>query len=230
MTNEIARIKEMFVSTQGEGPLVGYRQLFIRFCACNLACKFCDTDYSFENSNFVYSPKELAELIQKEFELTTIHSISLTGGEPLLHADFFKEFIPTLSAKYYLETNATLSEKMYEILNLVDIVSADIKLPSATGVNGTLEKHNDFFATVRQNPRIYLFAKMVFDENITEEEILAATNMAKKYDFELILQPKTNPNNQIIPIDFAEQIFTKCIKRHKNTRLIPQVHKFLDIR
>ena len=76
MTNEIARIKEMFVSTQGEGPLVGYRQLFIRFCACNLACKFCDTDYSFENSNFVYSPKELAELIQKEFEIDDPEIIS----------------------------------------------------------------------------------------------------------------------------------------------------------
>ena len=71
---------------------------------------------------------------------------------------------------------------------------------------------------------------MVFDENITEEEILAATNMAKKYDFELILQPKTNPNNQIIPIEFAEEIFSKCLKRYKNIRLIPQVHKFLDIR
>ena len=53
---------------------------------------------------------------------------------------------------------------------------------------------------------------------------------AKKYDFELILQPKTNPNNQIIPIEFAEEIFSKCLKRYKNIRLIPQVHKFLDIR
>lgn len=230
MNKEIARIKEMFVSTQGEGPFVGCRQLFIRFCACNLSCRFCDTDFSFENNNFVYSAQELAETIQKDFDLPTIHSISLTGGEPLLHSTFFKEFIPTLPAKYYLETNATLSEKMYEILDLVDIVSADIKLPSATGIKGTLEKHNEFFATVRQNPSINLFAKMVFDENITEEEILAATNMAKKYDFELILQPKTNPNNQIIPIEFAEEIFSKCLKRYKNIRLIPQVHKFLDIR
>ena len=230
MSNEIARIKEMFVSTQGEGPFVGYRQLFVRFCACNLACKYCDTDFSFENPNYVYSPKELAELISTEFDISNIHSISLTGGEPLLHADFFKEFIPTLPAKYYLETNATLSDKMYDVINLIDIVSADIKLPSATGINGTLEKHNSFFSTVRQNPNIYLFAKMVFDENITEEEILASTNMAKKYDFELVLQPKTNPDNKIIPIEFAENIFSKCLKRHKNTRLIPQVHKFLDIR
>lgn len=230
MNSEIARIKEMFVSTQGEGPLVGYRQLFIRFCACNLACSYCDTDYTFENTNFVYSPNELTEFLEKEFELQTIHSISLTGGEPLLHAEFFKDFIPTLPAKYYLETNATLADKMYTVLDLIDIVSADIKLPSATGVNGTLEKHNTFFSTVRQNKEIYLFAKMVFDEKITEEEILAATNMAKKYDFELILQPKTNPDNKIIPINFAEEVFSKCLKRHKNTRLIPQVHKFLDIR
>ena len=230
MKNEIARIKEMFISTQGEGPFVGYRQLFIRFCACNLACKFCDTDYTFENNNFVYPPNELTNTLCSKYDLQTIHSISLTGGEPLLHADFLKEFIPLLPATYYLETNATLSDKMYGLINLINIVSADIKLPSATGINGTLEKHNEFFATVRQNKNIYLFAKMVFDENITEEEILAATNMAKKYDFELVLQPKTNPDNKIIPITFAEEIFSKCLKRYNNTRLRPQVHKFLDIR
>lgn len=230
MNKEIARIKEMFVSTQGEGPYVGCRQLFIRFCACNLSCKFCDTDFSFENSTFVYSPSELKSELEKEFNLSTIHSISLTGGEPLLHAEFLKEFIPIHEACYYLETNATLPEKMFELLNYINIVSADIKLPSATGVDGTFEKHNEFFAVVRQNSNIDLFAKMVFDENITEEEILASTNLAKKYDFELILQPKTAEDNRIASVSFLDEVFTKCLKRHKKTRLIPQVHKFLDIR
>ena len=42
---DIAKIKEVFTSIQGEGPFVGYKQLFVRFCGCNLSCKYCDTDY-----------------------------------------------------------------------------------------------------------------------------------------------------------------------------------------
>ena len=230
MQTEIARIKEMFISTQGEGPFVGYRQLFIRFCACNLTCNYCDTDYTYENANFVYSPDELLSFIKKEFDISNIHSISLTGGEPLLHADFLKSFLPMLNAKYYLETNATLTENLYEIIDFIDIVSADIKLPSATGINNTFEKHDAFFRMLRTNKNLELFAKIVFDENITEEEIIASTNLAKKYNFELILQPKTQ-NNEIVPsINFVDNIFSKCLKRYNNVRLIPQVHKFLDIR
>ena len=44
--NNKAKIKEIFSSIQGEGLLVGVEQIFIRFCKCNLACKYCDTDFS----------------------------------------------------------------------------------------------------------------------------------------------------------------------------------------
>ncbi len=230
MQNVIARIKEIFVSTQGEGPYVGCRQLFIRFCACNLSCNYCDTDYTYENTNLVYSPEELLNFLNKEFDISNIHSVSLTGGEPLLQAEFLKIFMPMLRAKYYLETNATLPDKLYEIINYTDIISADIKLPSATGVNNTFEKHDAFFQAACTNKNTDIFAKIVFDENITDEEIIAATNLAKKYDFELILQPKMI-NNEISPsINFTDELFSKCLKRHKKVRLIPQVHKFLDIR
>ncbi|MCK5661099.1 MAG: 7-carboxy-7-deazaguanine synthase QueE, partial [Methanosarcinales archaeon] len=36
-------IYEIFNSIQGEGPYVGMRQVFVRFCGCNLACEYCDT-------------------------------------------------------------------------------------------------------------------------------------------------------------------------------------------
>ena len=41
----MANIKEIFLSIQGEGPYIGYRQVFIRFCGCNLDCQYCDTDF-----------------------------------------------------------------------------------------------------------------------------------------------------------------------------------------
>ena len=42
----MAKIREIFTSIQGEGPFVGYKQLFVRFSKCNLNCKYCDTDFS----------------------------------------------------------------------------------------------------------------------------------------------------------------------------------------
>ena len=73
MTN-IAKIKDVFTSIQGEGPFVGFRQLFIRFCGCNLICKYCDTDYRTVES-LEYSAEDLANIVKLH---TECHSVSLT--------------------------------------------------------------------------------------------------------------------------------------------------------
>ena len=46
----MVRVKEIFTSIQGEGPYVGYKQLFIRLCGCNLNCSYCDTDFGVNDS------------------------------------------------------------------------------------------------------------------------------------------------------------------------------------
>ena len=51
-----AKINEIFSSIQGEGPIVGYKQLFIRFCGCNLHCDYCDTEFQ---QGTCFSPQEL---------------------------------------------------------------------------------------------------------------------------------------------------------------------------
>lgn len=220
------KIKEMFPSIQGEGPYVGVKQLFIRFCNCNLKCNYCDTEFS-SNSDYVeYNAKELAEKI-KEFNLETIHSISLTGGEPLLSASFLKCFLPLTGKKIYLETNATLSEKMKEIKPFVDIVAADIKLESATGVKDSYEFHDKFFEKCKG---IETFAKVVFDNGITDCEIETTANLAKKFGIELILQPMMNGYEMSVTSDFSAQVLDKFLGKYSNVRLIPQVHKFLDVR
>ena len=218
------KINEIFSSIQGEGPVVGYKQLFIRFCGCNLHCEYCDTEFQ---TGIEYTPTELFEKINSEYDLSTFHSISLTGGEPLLHCEFLQEFLPLLKnkTKIYLETNATLSENLQKVKNLIDIISADIKLPTSTGFD-SFDLHRKFFANCNG---IETFAKIVFDKNITEEEIITCSNIGKEYNIELVLQPKMVEDKMTVNSEFCTELLDKFTQKYKNTRLIPQVHKLIDV-
>lgn len=218
-----ARIKEVFASVQGEGPFVGYKQLFVRFCGCNLSCNYCDTEYSKYGSED-YTVDQLLELANCHSDC---HSISLTGGEPLLHSGFLKEFLPQCPLPAYLETNATLAGELGEIIDYIDYISADIKLQSCTGGNNLFNEHDRFFSIASDK---VLFAKIVFDENITSEEINHCCKLGAKYGIELILQPKMNPKGFAVEHDFIVNTHNKFLKKYKKVRLIPQVHKFLNIR
>ena len=218
------KIKEIFESIQGEGPYIGYKQLFIRFCNCNLKCNYCDTEFSSDINFEEYYPHELADIVNKS---QNVHSISLTGGEPLLSVEFLKEFLPLVDKKIYLETNATLSDKFIEIKNLVDIVSADIKLESSTGLKNTLKLHDNF---LQNCAGIETFAKIVFNKNITDNEINQCCSIGIKHNIELILQPEMTGNNMREDIDFCETTLDKFLSQYDKVRLIPQVHKFLNVR
>ena len=215
-------IKEIFASIQGEGPYIGYKQLFIRFCGCNLNCNYCDTEFGINDSK-KYSPEELANIIKENLDC---HSVSLTGGEPLLNIKFLKEFLPKSALPIYLETNGTLYKELAEIIDYVDYVSADIKLPSSTGLNPLWEEHDKFFEIASKKN---LFAKAVFSKNVTDDELRKTCELCKKYDIELILQPKMNGIIPDVKSDFMQKILNSCLKQYKKVRLIPQVHKFIDV-
>ncbi len=221
-----ANIREIFLSIQGEGPYVGQQQLFVRFCGCNLNCQFCDTDFEISKSK-QYTPENLLQELNNYGKNLII---SLTGGEPLVSVEFLKEFLPLAKNqghKIYLETNGTLPKQLKEIIEYTDIISADIKLYSATGElieNGII----DSFFTVAALKEV--FAKVVFDENITEEEINKIINIGKTHNLLIILQPKMVGEKFGVPVDFCEKILNRLLKEYSEVRLIPQVHKFLKIR
>lgn len=218
-----ARIKEIFSSIQGEGPFIGYKQLFVRFCGCNLNCNYCDTEYDYVSGRD-YTIEELNEIVKKHSDC---HSISLTGGEPLLNTGFLKQFLPHCPLPVYLETNATLAGEVKEIIDYVDYISADIKLPSATGGSDYWDVHESFFeATVHKS----LFAKIVFDSNITEGEIIRSCKLGAKFGIELVLQPKTASDGALsVTNDFMERTLDRFLCKYKKVRLIPQVHKYLNL-
>lgn len=219
-----ALIKEIFSSIQGEGPYIGYEQLFIRFSKCNLKCNYCDTDFKTDLKEYTTT-----ELIKEVEKYKNVHSISLTGGEPLLDINFLKEFLPLVKKTIYLETNGTLYNELKEIINFIDIISMDIKLNS-TSKNGDLFLIHEEFIKIATENKKEIFIKIVFDNNITKEEIIKCTNLAKKYNLQIILQPKMDADVLNISSQTIDEIFSKFITHYKNVRLIPQVHKFLNVR
>lgn len=226
MTNK-TKIIEIFTSIQGEGPYVGVKQLFIRFCGCNLSCNYCDTNEVQNEDYLEFTPEELKNYIE-EFNLKTIHSISLTGGEPLLWVDFLEEFLPMVKNKIYLETNSTLKNNLEKIINQVDIISADIKLPSVSGIENSFAIHDEFFKVAKKHNK-NIFAKIVFDENILDDEISHCLKLAEKYNLPLILQPKTVEDEIAVNKEGIIKVFDKFLQNYPNTRLIPQMHKILGV-
>lgn len=244
MTKE-AFISEIFSSIQGEGLYIGERQLFIRFCGCNLNCDFCDTDFKKkefvkifdekENLTQVKNPLSVLDLekIVNSFLKKPYHSISLTGGEPLLYSDFLTEFLPVLkktsSSLIYLETNGSLPQKLKKVINFVDIIAMDIKLKSITGEKNHFEK-NEQFIKVALNQNKEIFIKIILNKNYDEKELIKAINIIKKYNLYLIIQP-ANYKDKTKEFTKSELIETinKIIAFYPKTRLIPQVHTYMNL-
>ena len=221
MQNKVL-IKEIFDSIQGEGPYIGVNQLFIRFSSCNLNCAYCDTDFKTDLKE--YTVKDLICEINK---YENIHSVSLTGGEPLIEKDFLSELLKKVNKKIYLETNGTLYENLEKVIDYIDIVSMDIKLPSTTNMKPQWDSHAKFIEIAKEKE---LFFKVVFDTNMTEEEINKTINLAEKYNILIVLQPKMDGEYLNLTSEFISDTYYRFLNKYQNVRLIPQVHKFLNVR
>jgi 7-carboxy-7-deazaguanine synthase len=186
----------MFVSVQGEGPYVGYRQLFVRFPKCNLNCIYCDTPKDWENDKKCYvekapgsgefteidNPLSVAQVMDIIAAQKRIHSVSLTGGEPLLYAPFIKE-LKGARAPLYLESNMTLPDGAKEVKDVVRYVSGDFKLEGQCDFKGQYEKY--FNATVRSFSILRktsfrdCFCKIIVTEGLDSEEMMHALDQIK---------------------------------------------------
>lgn len=249
---EKAHIKEIFSSIQGEGPVVGLRQLFIRFSDCNLNCHYCDTD--FQRSKYTAVEKEigiqdfffeenpitiakLVKIIQSNFNLKHYHSISLTGGEPLLHYKFINEFSKYIKHKMYIETNGTLFDNLFKLANICSIdwcplIGMDIKLESSTGHTFEFDNYRKFLLLCCAISRQF-FVKVIVTGDSTVDEIMQVTEVIKRVnlDIPLILQPVTKHYDFVKEVSMKDMyIFQeKASEVLKEVRIIPQVHKYLSI-
>ena len=86
---------------------------------CNLKCEFCfrlhDCEATFEDKKIIFD-----KILESGVE-----QITFTGGEPLLEKNigYFAELCNVHSIKSSIHTNATLSNRFYEVCDLFDRIS-----------------------------------------------------------------------------------------------------------
>ena len=234
---------ELFSSIQGEGKYVGCRQIFVRFEGCNLDCRYCDTENQpdshaaarietvagsrrFEEWQNPLSADKIADKIRTMLKEVPHQAVSFTGGEPLLHAAFIREIAEQIDAKIFLETNGTLYRPLADILDVLDIISMDIKLPSIIR-KPQWEAHKRFIEVAKAKD---LYIKLVVGEETTEEEFRQAIDMVAETAPEtlFIIQPVTpyggckaaSPEKVLICQNYA-------LSKLKDVRVIPQTHKMI---
>ena len=229
-----APIIEIFSSFQGEGVLIGQRQIFVRFAGCNLNCAYCDTKNSIsKKEGTLMTPEEVVSKIESILT-PDCHTISFTGGEPSLYPEFINEVSKLTDLDIMLETNGTLPENIGLIDNL-DIVSLDIKLKEQ--FNGDF-KEDIFLNEIKSlnlliEKSINVYCKVVilpclkiksFEEVIKkiDKEIIDNNNV------QFIIQP-SSPLNEWKNLSNCLFEFSEVVGKYFEVSTIPQIHKILNI-
>jgi 7-carboxy-7-deazaguanine synthase len=241
-----AGLQEIFSSIQGEGTYVGKRQIFVRFNVCHLKCVYCDTPQRPASQHCEIetdsgsgrkvleenplSAQAVLDWIRHFTQQARHHSISFTGGEPLLYTRFLKVLLPEVQPllPVYLETSGTQPEKLAEILTWVDIIAMDIKVPSATGEAMQVENHQRFYQLGRQKE---MFIKLVVADETTLDELEPVREIVTNRQMPIIIQPVTSLETGENTVS-AKKLFQleQYLGHHfEDVRVIPQTHKMLSL-
>lgn len=238
---------EVFSSLQGEGLLIGCRQIFIRFADCNWSCDYCDTPIHAEefwrlddppgSGQFTRHPNpaslvELTDLLAdwQRRQPGLHHSLALTGGEPLLHAAALQDWLPRLVPRLptFLETNGILVKELICLLPELDLISMDLKLAGSTGRETPWNLHADFLRAAKDK---LLQVKIVLDRGTSPAELHQAAELMQRLapTVPLVLQPRTE--NAAPVLQGAELLACQEITAavHPASRVIPQMHPLLGI-
>lgn len=258
---------ELFCSIQGEGWFVGERHIFVRTAGCVATCSWCDTVYSkVQTPRFVIhtgapgaakpwrpNPVALDDVVTDVLEMAKanapVKTVSITGGEPLEQPEIVGALARALRSKglrVYLETAGLHADALSSLIDDVDVIAADVKLPSATGIDHTAE-HRRFlrvlrgsaFDPTRDNARP-VFVKVIVDLKATIDEIESAARLVAETgrNIPFIIQPESETlmgkhatrAGRLSLLDLAEKGERAASMHLDLVRVIPQTHKMLHVR
>ncbi|HEY3225979.1 MAG TPA: 7-carboxy-7-deazaguanine synthase QueE [Planctomycetota bacterium] len=237
---------EMYSSFQGEGPLAGVRQIFVRFSGCHLRCVYCDTPESwersagwrietapgsraFEDRGNPVGTAEVLSILGDWNGRVRHHSVAFTGGEPLLQPEFLRSLAlgaKGMGLRTYLDTSGTLGDRLESVADVVDIFALDLKLPSCPGVRLDWEDARRCLAAVRGREA---FVKIVVLEDSDPAEVARAARLVRETDpaIRVVLQPVTPVSKATVEPSgrTLAMLRTRCLDEGIEPLVIPQLHK-----
>ncbi len=240
---------EVFSSVQGEGPRVGERHLFVRFSQCDMKCAYCDTPMChgahdtarveetpggglFRQVENPVSIPDLRSWVVSALRSARHRAVALTGGEPLLQPWVIEALAPSIreaDCQVLLESDGNLPDAYAEVHHLIDVLSLDWKAPSATGERARYEEHVRMLALC--SGEAYVKLVYVADTPVEEVRVAARAIAETRRDVPLVLQPCT-PFGSVRVAPRAEHgisLAETAAEHLPDVRVIPQVHKLLDV-
>lgn len=205
------KVVEIFKSIDGEGKRAGLPTTFIRLYGCNLNCSYCDTRYGCEEDNYtVHSVDSIMDTVRR----FGIPSVTITGGEPLIHPGIHKLINTLLESGYWvnIETNGSI-------------------------YIGQFPKHKNLFFTMDYKSPSSGMEKRMILENLsflTSEDVLKfVVGSEEDLDRSLEILEQYQPDCQIYFSPVFEKIDSKLIVefilRHKlnDCKVQVQLHKII---
>jgi hypothetical protein len=194
-------VQEVFLTIQGEGPLVGVPAIFVRLGGCNLACKFCDTE--FED----FQDWSLDQLLDKILQLkndTITKLIVITGGEPMRQPiESFCNLLIKNGFQVQIETNGTIFRALPKEVQIVCSpkpskfgyykIRQDL-LERLDAIKFIISKNHEHYASVPDvgqgsyNIPVYIQPMDEHDEVLNHQNTQHAVLIAQKFGYRLSLQ------------------------------------------
>jgi organic radical activating enzyme len=196
-------VKEIFGPTlQGEGAHAGRPCVFLRFAGCNLACRWCDTDFRPEGAVRLDADEIARRLL--ELDRHGARMVVVTGGEPTLQWDGeLAAILRTAGFRVHMETNGTRS-----LVAPVDWLTLSPKPQFHEG--------REHLVLTRADE-----CKLVVDATVTDETLAAYAAMELGA---LFLQPCMDER---YPDHLARTL--ALLQRHPRWRLSLQLHKIVGL-
>lgn len=176
--NKIAKVHSIETFGTVDGPGIRYI-LFLQ--GCPLKCKYCHNRDTWDSS--LGSTKTLDEILSQikrytSYFKTSNGGVTVSGGEPLLQAEFVTELFKELR-KLNIHTaidtagSLPLNDSIKELLNYTDLVLLDIKHiddEKSKMLTGLSNKNNLEFAKYLNDKKIPVWIRQVLVPGYTDDE------------------------------------------------------------
>jgi len=183
-------LAEVFYSIQGEGTWTGTPAVFVRLAGCNLACDFCDTDYSIKRFASIDEVLAMVRAAGGDCPM-----VVLTGGEPFAQSEAgtLIEALRRDGRRVHVESNGTIFSD----------------LPRDVWLCVSPKERVDERMARRADE-----AKLIVDERVPEEHLALFADKPT-----ILLQPEGNkPRNVSLALDYVKahpQRFRLSLQTHK---------------